>query len=97
MTQGGAIELPVATCGMIEPSATRRFSVPSTLELGIHNRHRIARHLRRTRLMVISGGRIANEVFRIPLSSPGITCCKGQAESNCQPPEMRAGVSLGLS
>jgi hypothetical protein len=47
---------------------------PIDLKLTVYDRHRIAPHLRCTRLMVVSGGRIANEVFcAVPLRLPGMT------------------------
>jgi hypothetical protein len=36
---------------------------PIDLKLTVYDRHLIAPHFRGTRLMVVSGGRIANEVF----------------------------------
>jgi hypothetical protein len=63
MTTQGAMVLPVVTRGMIEPSAMRRFFDPIDLQLTVYDRHRIAPHFRGARLMVIGGGRIADEVF----------------------------------
>src|SRR5258707_8281687 len=37
---------------------------PIDLKLTVYDRHRIASHFRGTRLMVVSGGRIANKVFQ---------------------------------
>src|SRR5882762_8645588 len=37
---------------------------PIDLKLTVYDRHRIAPHFRGTRLMVVGGGRIANEVFQ---------------------------------
>jgi hypothetical protein len=45
---------------------------PIDLKLNVYDRHRIASHFRGTRLMVVSGGRIANEVMLFGPVSHGV-------------------------
>jgi hypothetical protein len=63
MTTQGAMVLPVATRGMIDPSAAQAFD-SMHLKLGVDNRHGIEPHFCRTRLVMISLGRISDEVFQ---------------------------------
>src|SRR5258708_37669015 len=57
----------VASCHARHDGTVRYAKVVDSidLEIAVYNRHGIASHLGRTRLMVVSKGPLANEVFKL--------------------------------
>jgi hypothetical protein len=63
MMMQGAMVLPVVTRGHDRAVCDAKFLDSIDLKLAVYDRHGIAPHFRGTRLMMVSGGRIANEIF----------------------------------